>query len=104
MGAGGTPVMLEIDYDKCDGCGTCVTMCPTQAVALVNGKPSVVRPDSCNYCTDCEQVCTTGAIRAPYEIVMADPSMKGTFQSLMPVIIAISATALFGTFANIFAS
>ncbi len=100
MGVGGMPVMLEIDYNKCDGCGTCVSKCPSQAVSLVNGKPSVVRPQDCNYCTECEQFCTTGAIRAPFEIVMADPGIKGTLKSLLPALIAISATSFVSVFAS----
>ncbi len=93
--------ILEIDYDKCTGCGDCVSKCPGQAVSMVNGKPSLMRPDDCNYCTECEQFCTSGAIRAPFEIVMADPGIKGTIKSMMPALIAISATSLVSLFASI---
>lgn len=66
------PVNLEIDYDKCTGCGDCVSKCPNQAVSLVDGKPVMVHPEDCDYCTNCEEICTSGAIRAPFEITMAD--------------------------------
>ena len=63
--------MLEIDLGKCDGCGDCVEKCSTQAVELVSGKPTVVRPDDCNYCTECETFCAVGAISCPFEIILA---------------------------------
>lgn len=94
------PVMLEIDYDKCTGCGDCVSKCPGQAVSMVDGKPEMSRPDSCDYCTDCEGFCPTGAIRAPFEIVMADPGIKTTFMGLLPVILAVSATSMMTVFVS----
>jgi NAD-dependent dihydropyrimidine dehydrogenase PreA subunit len=60
----------EIDLNQCIGCGDCVEWCPTNAVALVNGKAVVVRPEDCNYCTDCETVCPSGAIHCPFEIIL----------------------------------
>jgi NAD-dependent dihydropyrimidine dehydrogenase PreA subunit len=61
----------EIDSEKCTGCGRCVEECPTGAVELVEGLAVIVRPDDCNYCTDCEPICPHGAIRCPFEIILA---------------------------------
>lgn len=63
--------MPEIDLAKCTGCGDCVEQCPTSAVAVVNNKVTIVRLDDCNYCADCEIFCPPGAIRCPFEIVLA---------------------------------
>ena len=63
-------VILEIDLEKCTGCGDCVVKCSVQAVELVNGKPVLVRPDDCDYCTECETYCTAGAISCPFEIIL----------------------------------
>ncbi len=93
------PVMLEIDYDKCTGCGDCVSKCPGQAVSMVEGKPLLSRPDNCNYCTNCEGFCPSGAIRAPFEIVMADPGISGNYTGLVPAVLAISATSFMTIFA-----
>jgi MinD superfamily P-loop ATPase len=60
----------EIDLDKCTGCGDCVELCLFGIVALVNDKATIVRPEDCNYCTDCEIFCSSGAIRCPFEIVL----------------------------------
>ena len=63
----------EIDLDNCTGCGDCVELCPFGIVTLVNDKATIVRPEDCNYCTDCEIFCSSGAIRCPFEIVLARP-------------------------------
>ena len=60
----------EIDINKCTGCGDCVDWCPAGVVSLLNGKAIVVRPDECHYCTDCEAICSSGAIRCPFEIIL----------------------------------
>ncbi len=60
----------EIDLDKCTGSRNCVEQCPTNAVEMVEGKAMIVRPEDCNYCTECEAVCPSGAIKCPLEIVL----------------------------------
>ena len=62
-----------IDFEKCTGCGDCVELCPTNVVELVQDKAMIVRPEDCNYCTDCEVFCSSGAIRCPFEIIVAKP-------------------------------
>ena len=63
---------LDIDSEKCVGCGDCVEKCPTDAVELVEGKATIVRPEDCSYCTDCESICFYKAIRCPFEIILAE--------------------------------
>ena len=65
-----------IDQERCTGCGDCVEACPQEAVALVEGKASIVEPDACDYCTECEPVCPQEAISCPFEIVVA-PGSQG---------------------------
>jgi MinD superfamily P-loop ATPase len=60
----------EIDQEKCLGCGDCASWCPKSAVGLVNGKATIVKPEACSYCTECEAICSAGAIRCPFEIVL----------------------------------
>jgi NAD-dependent dihydropyrimidine dehydrogenase PreA subunit len=50
-----------VDQEKCDGCGTCQTNCPTDAIALENGKAQV-KPDDCIDCNLCEGNCEQKAI------------------------------------------
>jgi 4Fe-4S ferredoxin len=59
-----------IDFDRCDGCGACVQVCPTGALEMLAGLAVLVAPDACGYCADCEEHCPQGAIALPYEIVL----------------------------------
>ena len=58
-----------IDMALCNGCGICVTQCPTHAVELAEQRPAIVRPEDCAYCGLCEEICPEGAIALAYEIV-----------------------------------
>ena len=62
----------KIDTEKCAGCGDCVEECPTGAVELAEGKAIIARPEDCNYCTDCESVCSHEAIRCFFEVILAE--------------------------------
>ncbi|OQY20765.1 MAG: hypothetical protein B6I34_08420 [Anaerolineaceae bacterium 4572_32.1] len=65
-------VLPKINLELCNGCGACVSTCPSQAVALIDGRPVIVHPQDCAYCGDCEELCPEGAISLPYEIVFAE--------------------------------
>jgi MinD superfamily P-loop ATPase len=64
-----TTVLPRIDLSLCGGCGECVTGCPTKAVAMVEGRATIVKPEACSYCAECEGLCPKGAIACPFEIV-----------------------------------
>jgi NAD-dependent dihydropyrimidine dehydrogenase PreA subunit len=61
-------VLPDIDLNLCNGCGRCVSYCPTKAVEMKNGKPVITRPADCAYCGMCEEVCPVNAIALSYEI------------------------------------
>ena len=54
--------IIEIDEEKCDGCGLCVNACHEGAIGLVNGKARLLRDDYCDGLGDCLPACPTGAI------------------------------------------
>nr|WP_028458319.1 4Fe-4S binding protein [Chloroflexus sp. Y-396-1] len=58
----------EIDRNRCNGCGICVSLCPTQAVALRDGYAVIVDANACNFCPICESYCLQGAIGRPFTI------------------------------------
>lgn len=50
-----------VDREACVGCGLCLRVCPTGALALVEGKAAVVGDHSLG-CGHCQAVCPTGAV------------------------------------------
>jgi len=62
-------IMPQIDQEKCEGCGLCVSICLQHSLVLVDSIITIVETADCDWCTQCEAVCPTGAISCPFEIV-----------------------------------
>jgi NAD-dependent dihydropyrimidine dehydrogenase PreA subunit len=73
--------VISIDLDKCVRCMKCVTSCPTGAITIIPNpvcnkcvgycltmpvscyrENVIVRPELCNGCISCIEICTAGAI------------------------------------------
>ncbi len=54
--------IIEIDQDKCNGCGACAAACHEGAISMVDGKATLMRDDYCDGLGDCLPACPTGAI------------------------------------------
>ena len=54
--------IIEIDQDKCNGCGVCASACHEGAIGMVEGKARLLREDYCDGLGDCLPACPTGAI------------------------------------------
>ena len=54
--------IIEIDQDKCNGCGLCAKACHEGAIGMVEGKAKLLRDDYCDGLGDCLPTCPTGAI------------------------------------------
>lgn len=54
--------IIEIDEDKCNGCGLCVDACHEGAIQMVNGKAKLVSDSYCDGLGDCLGPCPTGAL------------------------------------------
>ena len=54
--------IIQIDEEKCNGCGACASACHEGAIGMVNGKAKLLRDDYCDGFGDCLPSCPTGAI------------------------------------------
>ena len=54
--------IIQIDEEKCNGCGACARACHEGAIAMVEGKARLMREDYCDGLGDCLPACPTGAI------------------------------------------
>jgi len=51
----------EIDFNKCTGCGQCVTICPKNVIEIKKGK-AMTNENRCILCSHCYSVCSYDAI------------------------------------------
>ena len=54
--------VIQIDEEKCNGCGACAKACHEGAIGMVNGKAKLMRDDYCDGLGDCLPACPTNAI------------------------------------------
>ena len=54
--------IIEINEDKCNGCGICVKACHEGALQMVDGKAKLITDSYCDGLGDCLPECPTGAI------------------------------------------
>jgi len=55
-------VTLELDREKCTGCGMCAIVCPHAVMAMNNGKVEIENRDACMECGACAQNCPVEAV------------------------------------------
>lgn len=61
-----------IDSEKCNGCGLCIDVCSGKGLVLLDNVIKIIETVECDWCTECEAVCPTGAIVCPFEIVIEE--------------------------------
>ena len=54
--------IIQIDAEKCNGCGACARACHEGAIGMVNGKARLLRDDYCDGLGDCLPACPMDAI------------------------------------------
>ena len=54
--------IIQIDEERCNGCGACASACHEGAIGMVDGKAKLLRVDYCDGLGDCLPACPTEAI------------------------------------------
>ncbi len=55
--------IIEVDEEKCDGCGQCVPACEEGAIQIIDGKAKLVAEKYCDGLGACLGECPNDAIR-----------------------------------------
>jgi formate hydrogenlyase subunit 6/NADH:ubiquinone oxidoreductase subunit I len=53
--------MYQVNINDCSGCESCVDICPTEAISMVDGH-TFIDIDECLECGSCIDECPEGAI------------------------------------------
>jgi formate hydrogenlyase subunit 6/NADH:ubiquinone oxidoreductase subunit I len=53
--------MYQVDIEKCSACETCIDVCPTEAISMVDGH-AFIDVDECIECGACADECLEEAI------------------------------------------
>lgn len=53
---------LQLDASRCDGCGACVAICPTDCLEMLGRIVWMPRPADCVSCAACVLVCGPEAL------------------------------------------
>jgi len=54
--------IIQIDEERCNGCGLCAEACHEGAIGMVDGKAKLLRDDYCDGLGDCLPACPVNAI------------------------------------------
>jgi NAD-dependent dihydropyrimidine dehydrogenase PreA subunit len=55
-------VTLELNEEKCVGCGMCPMVCPHEVLVMSNGHARIADRDACMECGACARNCPTEAV------------------------------------------
>jgi NAD-dependent dihydropyrimidine dehydrogenase PreA subunit len=53
---------IDVDEEKCIGCGECVEVCPSDVYEIQDEKSVVLNEEECVGCESCLEVCEQEAI------------------------------------------
>ena len=62
---------MQVDREKCTGCGACAAVCPNGAIHMEEGRP-ILDAEACVFCGKCTRFCPTGARLSGGEVMSMD--------------------------------
>jgi heterodisulfide reductase subunit A-like polyferredoxin len=77
-------VSVEVDEDKCIGCGACVEVCVFRGRELVDGKAKIDQT-RCLGCGRCAEVCPTGATTIKIDDIRRVEDLIGKLEEYVDV-------------------
>lgn len=69
---------MQVDREKCTGCGACAAVCPNGAIHMEEGRP-ILDAEACIFCGKCTRFCPTGA----REVIGQEYTVKELVKELM---------------------
>ena len=77
-------VTLQLDEEKCNGCGMCTKVCPHAVFELSDGKARIVNRDYCMECGACMLNCPVQAIFVRSGVGCAAGILNGLLRNTEP--------------------
>ena len=77
-------VTLELDEEKCNGCGMCTKVCPHEVFELSGGKARIINRDYCMECGACALNCAVNAISVQSGVGCASGIINGILKGTEP--------------------
>ena len=69
---------MQVDREKCTGCGACAAVCPNGTIHMEEGRP-ILDAEACVFCGKCTRFCPTGA----REVIGQEYTVKELVKELM---------------------
>lgn len=70
-------VTLELDVEKCIGCGLCAVVCPHGVLAVDDRKAAILDRDACIECGACAGNCPVEALKVKAGVGCASAIING---------------------------
>ena len=77
-------VTLQLDLEKCTGCGMCLSVCPHRVFEKAGKKVMIVDRDACMECGACAKNCAFEAISVEQGVGCAAAVIIGFFTGTEP--------------------